>query len=84
LPIKVGYQSPDLLKEDFDSAPERKVGRWDEVCEQVKKTGKAANITGLTRGQAWSLKRTATNAGLEARVLEKGTRVVIMPPAKSK
>ena len=50
----------------------------------MKKTGKAVRITGITRGQGWSIKRTATQAGLKATVLEKGEVVIILPPEKVK
>lgn len=78
--VKIDYAEPAELQEDFDSAPDRKQGRWQELVKKVKKTGVAANVTGITRGQAWSLKRTATKAGLDVRVLEHGERVIVMPP----
>lgn len=50
----------------------------------MKKTGKAIEVTGITRGQSWSLKRTATQDGLKATVLDKGERVIVLPPEKEK
>jgi len=67
-------EAEKLLK----SAPTRARGQWDKIIDEVKETKQPMLIQDITRGQAWSLKRKATAAGLNAKVL-KGNKVLITP-----
>lgn len=77
--MKKGFITEEKAKEILRKNPGRKIGRWAQLCDKIIKAGKPWVEPGLTRGQAWSLKRTAENRGLTARVIEKGTAVLISP-----
>jgi hypothetical protein len=76
--------SIEAAKNELAKTPERKMGQWAKLVAEVKKDGQARKVTGLSRGSAWGLMRTAKQAGLTARVLEKGTVVVILPPVATR
>lgn len=80
--VKVETPEADELQKEFDKVPERKVGQWKLICEKIEKSGKGVVVTYLTRGQCWALKRAAKEAGLRAKVVEKGSKVLILPPEK--
>jgi hypothetical protein len=59
------------------SAPARRVGEYSKLIEQVKKDKQPRVVEGLTRGAAWGLIRRCKQEGLQAKALEKGTKVLI-------
>lgn len=78
--VKVKMVSAEEAKKVIAEQPARtKGGKWTDVCNEVKKTGKAAEVTGITRGQAYALRRRAVELGLEASTLEKGSKVIVLP-----
>jgi len=81
--VKISKKPVAELQAELEKAPKRVIGRWADLIAEVVKSGQGAEVTGLTRGQAWGLMRTAKNAKCTAQVLDKGTRVIILPPAKA-
>ena len=61
------------------SAPVRRVGEYSKLIEQVKRDKQPRVVEGLTRGAAWGLIRRCKQAGLNAKALEKGSKVLIYP-----
>jgi len=75
--VKITKITPEETKKLVKDNPARTQGRWKEVAEEVLKDEINRTILGLTRGQAWGVKRTMENNGLHCRVIKKGTGVVI-------
>jgi hypothetical protein len=48
------------------------------LINDVKKSGGSVIVSDVTKGQAWSLKRAAKNAGVKAAVLDGGRKVLLM------
>ena len=61
------------------SVPVRRVGEYSKLIEQVKRDKQPRVVEGLTRGAAWGLIRKCKQAGLNAKALEKGSKVLIYP-----
>jgi hypothetical protein len=61
------------------SAPVRRTGEYDKIIDGVKKDKAPRLIEGLTRGQAWGLIRKCKSAGLNAKALEHGSKVLVSP-----
>jgi len=80
--VKIERKPIDYLEEEFNKARSRRPGRWKKLCESVKARGQGVEVTDISRGQAWSLARTAKEMNLRVRVLDKGTRVILLPPAE--
>lgn len=68
----------------FDAIPDRKVGQWTEICKGVTEKGESVEVSGITRGQVWALKRKAKELGLRVKSSEKGTKVIILPAKSAK
>jgi len=81
--MKTTKLSVEAAKDEISKVPERKAGQWTKICEEVKKTGQPVKVSEITRGQCWALRRTSREAGLESRVVDKGTAVIVMPPEKA-
>jgi hypothetical protein len=77
--VKVSKITSEEAEKILASAPVRRIGEYDKVIEAVKKDKAPRLIEGLTRGQAWGLIRKCKEAGLTARALEKGSKVLISP-----
>jgi len=81
--MKTQKLTVEAAEEEFAKAPTRQVGRWTVLVAEVKKTGQPVKVTELSRGQCWGLKRAAKDAGLRAKVLDKSTAVLVLPPEKA-
>jgi len=81
--MKTTRLSVDAAKEEIAKQPERQKGQWTRLVEEVKKTGQAVKVSELSRGQCWGLKRALKEGGLEGRVVDKSTAVIILPPEKA-
>jgi phosphoribosylaminoimidazole (AIR) synthetase len=68
-------EAEELLK----TLPVRRTGEYDKLIEQVKKDKQPRVIEGLTHGAAWALYRRCKQEGLQAKVLNKGEKVLILP-----
>lgn len=68
----------------FAAAPIRRQGHWKTLCGEVKKTNQPVEVSGVTRGQIWGLKRTAKELGCRVVASDKDTKATILPPAKPK
>jgi hypothetical protein len=77
--MKVSKISVEEAQKLLESAPVRRVGEYDKIIEAVKKDKMPRLIEGLTRGQAWGLIRKCKQAGVNARALEHGTKVLVSP-----
>jgi hypothetical protein len=77
--VKVKSLTPEELEKLTAEHPQREKGKWKEIIEKVKKTGKAVELTDITRGQAWSIRRQCKEMGVKCRVLNEGDIVVISP-----
>ncbi|MCL6579339.1 MAG: hypothetical protein K6T73_08135, partial [Candidatus Bathyarchaeota archaeon] len=75
--VKVKGLTAEELEKLNKEHPQRNKGQWDEIIESVKKNKRAVQLTDITRGQAWSIKRKCKEAGLNCRVLNGGESVVI-------
>jgi hypothetical protein len=77
--VKERKLTPEQLEKITKEHPQREKGKWKEIIERVKKTGIAVELTDITRGQAWSIRRQCKEAGVKCRVLDEGDIVVISP-----
>ena len=69
-----------IVIEGSTAGPARRKGKWAELLEDDMKPGMGLEVTGITRGQAYALKRAAERLGFRARVLDGGRRVIILRP----
>ena len=67
--------------EEFEEleAAKTKKGKWSELCEYVKTSGKAVVKKGLSRGQVAALDRAAKEAGLRSVANYKKGQVALAP-----
>ena len=77
--VKFKAITPEEARELLASAPARQRGVWQELIEKVKKSKQPMVVEDVTRGQAWALRRSALQAGIQARVIEGGRKVVLTP-----
>jgi hypothetical protein len=77
--MKVNKISVEEAQRLLESAPVRRVGEYDKIIDAVKKDKVPRLVEGLTRGQAWGLIRKCKQAGVNARALDKGSKVLISP-----
>jgi len=61
--------------------PSRKQGQWKQLALKIISDGLPRTIKGVTRGQAWGIKRTMENNHLVCTIFDKGTSIVISKPA---
>jgi hypothetical protein len=77
--MQVKKISPQEAEELLKALPVRRTGEYDKLIEQVKKDKQPRVVEGLTHGAAWALYRRCKQEGLQARVLDKGGKVLILP-----
>jgi hypothetical protein len=80
--VKVEKMSAIAAETEYNKAPERKAGQWKVLLEELHKSGEGAKVTGLSRGSAYSLARTAKEKGFLAKTTDKGTTAIVVPPVK--
>jgi len=68
-------EAEELLK----TLPIRRTSEYGKLIESVKKDRQPRVIEGLSRGAAWALYRRCKQEGLQAKVLNKGEKVLILP-----
>ena len=78
--MKVKAVSGKEAEEILAKNPTRKAGLWKELIEKVAKTGEAQLVTEISRGQSWSATRMAREHKLSAKVIDKGTGILIYKP----
>lgn len=79
---KIEKMSAVAAETEYRKAPERKVGKWKALLEELKKSGEGVKVTDLSRGSAYSFARSAKEAGFLARTTDKGTTVIVAPKPK--
>jgi hypothetical protein len=67
----------DEVQKILESLPTRRTGEYTKIIEQVKRDKQPRVVEGLTRGAAWGLIRRCKQEGLQAKALDKGTKVLI-------
>jgi len=76
-------KSQKVSKEQFDeimkNRPVRKVGQWKDMISEVLRSKTPIKISDVTRGQLWSIKRQAREAGANAVILSKENAIIISP-----
>jgi hypothetical protein len=77
--MQVKKITPQEAEELLKTLPVRRTGEYDKLIEQVKKDKQPRVVEGLTHGAAWALYRRCKQEGLQARVLDKGGKVLILP-----
>ena len=75
--VKKIVLAPEQLQEILSKTPARKRGIWQELINEVKRTKKPMLVEDVSRGQAWALRRAALQAGIQARVIENGKKVIL-------
>jgi hypothetical protein len=76
--MKMVKRTEEQIKVELAKSPIREIGKWTKICEEVKKSGQAVELTEITRGQAWSIKRKAKETGIHAKVTKEGN-VLLFP-----
>jgi hypothetical protein len=77
--VQVKKITPQEAEELLKTLPIRRTSEYDKLIEQVKKDKQPRVIEGLTRGAAWALYRRCKQEGIQAKVLNKGEKVLILP-----
>jgi hypothetical protein len=77
--VKVSKITVEEAQKILESLPTRRTGEYNKIIEAVKKDKMPRVVEGLTRGAAWGLIRRVKQEGLNAKALEKGTKVLIYP-----
>jgi len=77
--VKVVELTPAQLKQIDELHPAREKGKWEAIIKKVQETKKGVQLTEITRGQAWSIRRKCRELGAKCRVLDEGDMVVISP-----
>jgi len=80
--MKVKTLTPAEAAKIIADNPQRTVGQYAKVCEEVIKLGQPKLISGLSRGQCWNVKKLALSKGLSAQVVNKSSAVLIQPAVK--
>jgi len=75
--VKKTVLTIEQLQEILSKAPARNRGVWQELINEVKRTKKPMLVEDVSRGQAWALRRAALQAGIQARVIENGKKVIL-------
>jgi len=76
--------SKEKAEETFAKAPDRRAGKWTELCTEVKKSHQAVEVSGLKKGQVAHLVKKARDMGLRARALNHMTGVLVLPAESKK
>ena len=76
--MKMVKRTDKEIKDELAKSPIREIGKWNRICEDVKKSGQSVELSEITRGQAWSIKRKAKEAGIHAKVTKEGN-VLLFP-----
>jgi len=76
--VKITKKTDSEIKDELAKSPVREIGKWEKICEQVKKSGQSVELSEITRGQAWSVKRKAKEKGIHAKVTKEGN-VLLFP-----
>jgi len=82
--MKVSKKSAADIEAEVANLPVSRVGRWTELCNKVKESGKPLEITEITVGQLEALRRTAKLKSVTVRGTDKGTRAFILPVVPKK
>jgi hypothetical protein len=75
--VKERKLTPEEFKKITEGHPQREKGKWLSIIESVKKSKSPVELTDITRGQAWSIRRQCKEQGVKCRVLNEGDIVVI-------
>ena len=76
--VKITKKTENEIRDELAKSPIREIGKWAKICEQVKKSGQSIELSEITRGQAWSIKRKAKETGIHAKVTKEGN-VLLFP-----
>jgi len=77
--MKVSKLTSAEAEQLLAQAPVRRVGEYAKIIESVQKDKQPRLVEGLSRGAAWGLIRKCKEAGINAKALEHGTKVLISP-----
>ena len=79
---KVERMSAQAAEVEFNKTPLRSKGKWVELLKELHANNQGAIVKDMSRGGAYGLARACKDKGFTARTTDKGTTVIIVPPAK--
>jgi peroxiredoxin family protein len=69
----------EISEEEFNEVKKQERGKWKEIINQVKQSGRPVKVEGLKRGQIAACARTAKVMGVRVKTLYKEGAILLAP-----